>query len=185
MQVLASQLPFLANRDDEVAVPLLFRPVNCVKTGRLVASLSGSSNCLFTIQWQIVSCFLSIILATKFAIKCLSCCITVYELYKKVSVIFSNVSMNYVQTSSREFCCFRLSRALHSLYKSIQGRCPDGHCGQAIFGRDTSETFAFHVGKPVGHDASQSSVLRVVYHQETCVDTMSLVWCGVVWYGVM
>ena len=40
MQVLASQLPFLANRNAEQAVPPLFWPVNCIKIGRHVALLS-------------------------------------------------------------------------------------------------------------------------------------------------
>ena len=41
MQVLASQLPFLANRNAELAVPPLFWPVNCIKIRRNVALLSG------------------------------------------------------------------------------------------------------------------------------------------------
>ena len=41
MQVLASQLPFLANRNAELAIPLLFWPVNCIKIGGHVALLSG------------------------------------------------------------------------------------------------------------------------------------------------
>ena len=41
MQVLASQLPFLANRNAEQAVSPLFWPVNCIKIGRHVALLSG------------------------------------------------------------------------------------------------------------------------------------------------
>ena len=41
MQVLASQLPFLANRNAELAVPPLFWPVNCIKIGGHVALLSG------------------------------------------------------------------------------------------------------------------------------------------------
>ena len=40
-QILASQLPFLANRDAELAVPPLFWPVNCIKIGGHVALLSG------------------------------------------------------------------------------------------------------------------------------------------------
>ena len=43
MQVLASQLPFLANTNTELAVPPLFRPVNCIKTQRHVALLSSTS----------------------------------------------------------------------------------------------------------------------------------------------
>ena len=39
MQVLASQLPFLANRN-AVAIPPLFWPVNCIKIGGHVALLS-------------------------------------------------------------------------------------------------------------------------------------------------
>ena len=41
MQVLASQWPFLANRNAELAVPPLFWPVNCIKIGGHVALLSG------------------------------------------------------------------------------------------------------------------------------------------------
>ena len=41
MQVLASQLPFLANRNAELAVPPLFWPYNCIKIGGHVALLSG------------------------------------------------------------------------------------------------------------------------------------------------
>ena len=44
MQVLASQLPFLANRNTELAVPPLFWPDNCIKIGghdRHVAMPSG------------------------------------------------------------------------------------------------------------------------------------------------
>ena len=41
MQVLASQLPFLANRNAELAVPPLFWPENCIKIGGHVALLSG------------------------------------------------------------------------------------------------------------------------------------------------
>ena len=41
MQVLASQLPSLANRNAELAVPPLFWPVNCIKIGGHVALLSG------------------------------------------------------------------------------------------------------------------------------------------------
>ena len=41
MQILASQLPFLANRNAELAVPPLFWPDNCIKIGGHVALLSG------------------------------------------------------------------------------------------------------------------------------------------------
>ena len=41
MQVLVSQLPFLANRNAELAVPPLFWPVNCIKLEGHVALLSG------------------------------------------------------------------------------------------------------------------------------------------------
>ena len=40
MQVLASQLHFLANKNAELAIPPLFWPVNCIKTGGHVALLS-------------------------------------------------------------------------------------------------------------------------------------------------
>ena len=41
MQVLASQLYFLANRNVGLAIPPLFRPVICIKIGGHVALLSG------------------------------------------------------------------------------------------------------------------------------------------------
>ena len=41
MQVLASHLPFLANRNAELAVPPLLWPVNCIKIKGHVALLSG------------------------------------------------------------------------------------------------------------------------------------------------
>ena len=41
MQVLASQLPFLANRNAELAVPPLFWPDTCIKIGGHVGLLSG------------------------------------------------------------------------------------------------------------------------------------------------
>ena len=41
MQVLASQLHFLANRNAGLANPLLLWPVNCIKIGGHVALLSG------------------------------------------------------------------------------------------------------------------------------------------------
>jgi hypothetical protein len=44
MQVLASQLPFLANRNAELAV---FKPVNCIKIGGHVAMLHSSPTILF------------------------------------------------------------------------------------------------------------------------------------------
>ena len=52
MQVLACELPFLANRNTELAdLPLLW-PVNCIKVGGHVAQLSGptlySLNCALT-----------------------------------------------------------------------------------------------------------------------------------------
>ena len=43
MQVLASQLHFLANRNAELAVPPLFWPVNCIKIGGHVTLLSCPS----------------------------------------------------------------------------------------------------------------------------------------------
>ena len=51
MQVLVSQLPFLANRDFELAVPPLFWPVNCIKIGVYVALLSGNALKTF---WKIL-----------------------------------------------------------------------------------------------------------------------------------
>ena len=40
MQVLASQLHFLANKNAELVIPPLFWPVNCIKIGGHVALLS-------------------------------------------------------------------------------------------------------------------------------------------------
>ena len=48
MQVLASQLLFLANRNAGHAIPPLFWPVNCIKIGGHVAPLSDPTvNCLY------------------------------------------------------------------------------------------------------------------------------------------
>ena len=41
MQVLAGQLPFLANRNAELAVPQFFWPVNCIEIGGHVELLSA------------------------------------------------------------------------------------------------------------------------------------------------
>ena len=41
MHALASQLPFLANRNAELAAPPFSWPVNCIKIGGHVALLSG------------------------------------------------------------------------------------------------------------------------------------------------
>ena len=41
MQVLASQLHFLANRNAGLAIPPLLWPINCIKIGGHVALLSG------------------------------------------------------------------------------------------------------------------------------------------------
>ena len=41
MQILPGQLPFLANRNVELAVPPLLWPDNCIKIGGHVALLSG------------------------------------------------------------------------------------------------------------------------------------------------
>ena len=48
IQVLASQLPFLANRNAELAVPPLFWPDNCIKIGGHVALLSGPT--VYTVE---------------------------------------------------------------------------------------------------------------------------------------
>ena len=48
MQVVASQLLFLANRNAGQAIPPLFWPVNCIKSGGHVALLSDPTvNCLY------------------------------------------------------------------------------------------------------------------------------------------
>ena len=52
MQVLASQLPFLANRNAELAVPPLFWPDNCIKVGGHVAMLSGPT--VYTLYCAVV-----------------------------------------------------------------------------------------------------------------------------------
>ena len=62
MQVLASQLPSLANRNAELAVPPLFWPVNCIKIGGHVALLSGATvyslYCAITLSYIYVNAFL-------------------------------------------------------------------------------------------------------------------------------
>ena len=45
MQVLASQLHFLANKNAQLAIPPLFWPVNCIKIGGHVALLSDPTVC--------------------------------------------------------------------------------------------------------------------------------------------
>ena len=52
MQVLASQLPFLANRNAELAVPPLFWPDKCINTGGHVAHVAEWSYWLFPILWS-------------------------------------------------------------------------------------------------------------------------------------
>ena len=49
MQVLASQLHFLANGNAEMAIPPLFWPVNCIKIGGHVALLSDHTVNSFTV----------------------------------------------------------------------------------------------------------------------------------------
>ena len=44
MQVLASQLHFLTNRNAELAIPPLFRPINRIKIGGHVALLSNPTD---------------------------------------------------------------------------------------------------------------------------------------------
>ena len=51
MQVMASQLPFLANRNAELAVPPLFWPDTCIKIGGHVALLSGPT--VYTLYYAI------------------------------------------------------------------------------------------------------------------------------------
>ena len=51
MQLLASQLSFLANRNAELAVPPLFWPVNCVKIDRGTCCTAEWSYCLYPILW--------------------------------------------------------------------------------------------------------------------------------------
>ena len=64
MQVLTSQLQFLANRNVELAVPPLLWPVNCIKIGRHVVLLSGPTVYSQTMivsnhAWIIQSCELN------------------------------------------------------------------------------------------------------------------------------
>ena len=54
MQVLASQLHFLANRNAELAVPSLFWPVNCIKIRALVALTAELPYYLFSILYLCV-----------------------------------------------------------------------------------------------------------------------------------
>ena len=49
MQVLASQLHFLANKNAELAIPPLFWPVNCIKIGGHVALLSDPTVYPYTV----------------------------------------------------------------------------------------------------------------------------------------
>ena len=51
MQVLPSQLHFLANKNAELAIPLLFWPVNCIKIGGHVALLSDPTFIPYTVVW--------------------------------------------------------------------------------------------------------------------------------------
>ena len=56
MQVLASQLFFLANRNAGQAIPPLFWPVNNIKIGGHVALLSDPSvNCLYCVIVRSIS----------------------------------------------------------------------------------------------------------------------------------
>ena len=57
MQVLASQLPFLANRIAEQSVPQILWPVNCIKIGGQVALLSGEPYCLSLYCANIINLF--------------------------------------------------------------------------------------------------------------------------------
>ena len=51
MQVLVSQLHFLASRHAELAIPPLFWPVTCIKIGENVALLSGPNEHIpYTVQ---------------------------------------------------------------------------------------------------------------------------------------
>ena len=66
MQVLASQLHFLANKNAELAIPPLFWPVNCIKIGGHVALLSDPTvyslycdKVLYTLEFQEVIVLIS------------------------------------------------------------------------------------------------------------------------------
>ena len=53
MQVLAGQLPFLANRNAEVAVTPLLWPDNCINVGGHVALPSGPTVYPYTVSLRI------------------------------------------------------------------------------------------------------------------------------------
>ena len=57
MQVLASQLQFLAGRNPGVAIPPLFWPANCIKIGGHVALLSDPTACSFLTQQKMNNLF--------------------------------------------------------------------------------------------------------------------------------
>ena len=63
MQVLASQLHFLANRNAELAIPPLFWPVNCKKIGGHVALLSDPTVVAMAIQPRFVFKIISTIIS--------------------------------------------------------------------------------------------------------------------------
>ena len=69
MQVLASQLHFLANRNAGLAIPPLFWPVNCIKIGGHVVLLSGptvySLYCDVRLYREIVGSLVYIMTATR------------------------------------------------------------------------------------------------------------------------
>ena len=60
MQVLASQLHFLANRNAELAIPPIFWPVNCIKIGGHVALLSDPGPTVYFLYCaaNIQSCYI-------------------------------------------------------------------------------------------------------------------------------
>ena len=71
-QVLASQLPFLANKNAELAVPPLLWPVNCIKIGGHVTLLSGPTDyslyCALVVavfDFTVVCCLFSKIICVK------------------------------------------------------------------------------------------------------------------------
>ena len=65
MQVLASQLPFLANRNAELAVPPLFWPDTCIKIGGHVALQSGPTvYTLYCVPTMFIEAFLKMLISS-------------------------------------------------------------------------------------------------------------------------
>ena len=71
MQVLASQLHFLASRNAELAVPPSFWPVNCIKIGGHVALLSGPTvYTLYCAVLELIVCDFLLLTDAKYCVSC-------------------------------------------------------------------------------------------------------------------